>query len=858
MLERVDRAREDSDTSLFLDLMYFGELITKVTTIGLVSAILNDKERHRYRHLHKLVRADGIGEWCEVLDATLTGPASQFLQRQARLEQRELTQRSKPGTWQHEAVRLLNICLKMLDPNREELPSKVDCRRWFYQFAELRNKTRGHGAHNATQCAKFIPPLTTSLKLLADNHFLFQRPWVSLQRNLSGKYRVTQLSSQAAQFEALKSDRSVSLLNGMYVYFDRPTLVELMFSDAEASDFWVPNGGFNGKRFEVISYITGNTKIEDASNYLTPATELPPSETEGIGTLEVQENCFGNLPPVPSGYVTRSVLEKELIAKLTDERHPMITLAGRGGIGKTSLALAAMHSLSKGQRFGALLWFSARDIDLLQEGPKVVRANILSEADISDEFVRLMAPIEAMREDFEPQKYLAQALTKSPISVPLLFAIDNFETVRNPPELFTWLDTYLRPPNKVLITTRFRDFKGDYPVDVVGMTDDEAQQLINSTSVSLGVQKLLTKDYREELIRESDGHPYVIKIFLGEVAKARTLVALKRVVASKDEILDALFERTFAGLSPAAKRIFFLLSSWRSTIPELAIHAVLARPSSEAMEVEQAIEELRKSSLIDTAVSPDHTRFLSVPLVAAEFGKRKLAVSQTKSAVEADMDLLRQFGPGQKNDLAHGIAPRLARLFRQVNAAVQRRPEVLQEYLPVVEFVAQQYPPAWLDIADLYERSGQLDRLERAKNAVRRYLESGPDTDAQRSAWRRLADLCQDTEDWSGELHARVALCELPGTDFETISEAANRLNGLLARQQFLDTEEKLVLAEKLAKIMDARLAEADGTDHSRLAWLYLHVRDEIRARALIKMGLEKEPSNEHCQKLQVKLEGTV
>jgi len=44
MLERVERAREDSDTSLFLDLMYYGELVTKLTTIGLVSPILNDTD----------------------------------------------------------------------------------------------------------------------------------------------------------------------------------------------------------------------------------------------------------------------------------------------------------------------------------------------------------------------------------------------------------------------------------------------------------------------------------------------------------------------------------------------------------------------------------------------------------------------------------------------------------------------------------------------------------------------------------------------------------------------------------------------------------------------------------------------
>ncbi len=620
---------------------------------------------------------------------------------------------------------------------------------------------------------------------------------------------------------------------------NRPTPVELVFSDADATDFLVPNGGFSAKRFELISYISGQTRTEDATNYLAPATELPPSETEGIGTLEIQGNCFGNLPPVPLGYVNRPELEGELAEKLADERHPMITLAGRGGIGKTSLALSAIHALTTGSRFEAALWFSARDIDLLQEGPKVVRPHVLSESDIADEFVRLMSPADAMTDSFDATKYLADALNKSTIGGPLLFAIDNFETVRSPTDLFTWLDTYVRPPNKVLITTRFRDFKGDYPVDVVGMTDPEAQELIDSASASLGIQKLVTKDYAKEIVRESDGHPYVIKILLGEVAKAKRLVALKPIVASQEEILDALFERTFAGLSPAAKRILFLLSSWRSTIPELAIHAVLARPSSEPMHVEDAVEELRKSSLVDIATSPDGSRFLSVPLVAAEFGKRKLATSPSKSAVEADLELLHQFGPGQKSDLAHGIAPRVARLFRQVSAAIKARPERLEEHLPILEFVAQHYPPAWLDIASVYERSVQLDRSDRAASAIRRYLETGPDSDSQRYAWQRLAELCQDAEDWSGELHARVELCQLPGTDFNTITETANRLNGLLARQQFLDTEEKRVLAKKLARTMDARLNEADGTDHS-LAWLYLHLEDEDRAREITAAGLKR------------------
>lgn len=248
MLERVGIARQDSDTSLFLALTYFGELVTKITGAALVAAVLNDKDRHRYSQIFRLVRADGIGEWSSVIDAVLTGPASQYLQRHARFaEHRELTQKCKSGTWQHESVRLLSICLGLLNQSKEELPSKVEGRRWFALFSELRNKSKGHGALDGSMCSKLSPALEESLNLLIENMNLFRRQWVYLQRNLSGKYRVTRLSDSAPGFDYLKSDRTANLGDGVYTYFDRATHVELLRSNPEGSDFFVPNGGFNNK-----------------------------------------------------------------------------------------------------------------------------------------------------------------------------------------------------------------------------------------------------------------------------------------------------------------------------------------------------------------------------------------------------------------------------------------------------------------------------------------------------------------------------------------------------------------------------------------------------------------------------------
>ena len=160
-----------------------------------------------------------------------------------------------------------------------------------------------------------------------------------------------------------------------------------------------------------------------------------------------------------------------------------------------------------------------------------------------------------------------------------LFVFDNFETVDSSAEVFKWLDTYVRPPQKILITTRMREFVGDYPVQVGGLTDDEADQLITSVGNDLGLTSGLSSAYKAELIQESDGHPYVIKILVGEAAKEGRPAKPERIIAGEHDILTALFERTFFALSAAARRVFLLLANWRSVVPEIALEAVVLRSS---------------------------------------------------------------------------------------------------------------------------------------------------------------------------------------------------------------------------------------------------------------------------------------
>ncbi len=108
-----------------------------------------------------------------------------------------------------------------------------------------------------------------------------------------------------------------------------------------------------------------------------------------------------------------------------------------------------LHDIADKKHFTAILWFSARDIDLLPEGPKTVTPHVLTTSDIAQEFAKLLEPPEAMEKGFDAVQYLAKTMTNSEHGS-ILFVFDNFETVRAPIELFNWIDTYVRLPNKIL------------------------------------------------------------------------------------------------------------------------------------------------------------------------------------------------------------------------------------------------------------------------------------------------------------------------------------------------------------------------------------------------------------------------
>lgn len=855
VMERAEAAKADSDFTYFFSLLLAGEALAKTVTLGILAAISDDKDRNRYRLEHLLVRSDGIGDWSQVVDDALTGPASQYLLAEARSEQKDLTRLCQKGDWQYDSVVALKAALDHLQIEAEGVPVKSDMKRWFRLFATLRNKTRAHGATRPADAGTAAVTLGNSINLFYHNFSLFRRPWAYLHRNLSAKYRVSNIGADASAFEYLKRETTHTFKNGVYVCLGAPRLVHLVQSDAELSDFFFANGGFRGKRYELISYATDDKQQGDAAVYLTPPGSLPPSETEGHGELLPRGNCFSNAPDPAPDYIARPGLEGELLRLLMDDRRSIVTLVGTGGVGKTSLSLQVIHRLYAERRYEAIVWLSARDVDLLSIGPKPVRPLVLSAEDMSSYYAGLVLSKARLGEkEFNARVFFEQQMQKSELGS-CLFVLDNFETTQNPLEVFTWIDSFIRLPNKVLITTRLREFKGDYPLEVHGMTDEEARLLIDRVSIQLGIGKLLTPDYVEDLIAQSGGHPYVIKILLGEVANAGGLEKITQIVASRDELLTALFERTYASLTPCAQRAIMTLASWASAVPRLALEAVLLRSINERQEVERGIESLLHYSLAEVQTAPqDKQEFISLPLVASIFGKKKLHVSPFKAAVQADVETLQMLGPSRSDDVHLGLAKRLERFIANISRRIEGG-ESFESYAPILDMICRAYNPGWLVMARWHMERGTLPDSEKAKIALRSFLENDPTGSESPEAWRLLGRASHQTGDSLGEVHALVERAQLGPVPFHDVSNTANLLNRLLREHELdMDQDEKRQLAHRLLSVLEKRKREADADDYSRMAWLALHVGQEEKAIEYARAGLRSDTENRHCRKIAERL----
>jgi len=140
----------------------------------------------------------------------------------------------------------------------------------------------------------------------------------------------------------------------------------------------------------------------------------------------------------------------------------------------------------------------------------------------------------------------------------------------------TWL-LRLPEPSKAVITTREyrRELRSSWPVELRGMTEAEAWELITERAQVLKIEQLIIDQSQlEPLISATGGNPKAITMTLGLLKYERC--PLPQVVddlyAARADLFDDLFTRAWALLDEAARRVLLVMTFF----PDSAGSAALA------------------------------------------------------------------------------------------------------------------------------------------------------------------------------------------------------------------------------------------------------------------------------------------
>lgn len=872
IVERVRIESRDSDAAYCDSLLKSGEFAIKHTTAVLLAAIPDTEEAKnlKYRYVYRLLRADGLGDWSRVLGELLVGPTLTVLNsRLGRTSHGEsltrlvkkLDPHSDGDSWAFDVVTSIRAAMDYLGEEHAASRNRSHAARmleFFSQFPHLRNKMDAHGAPTANQKGEMARLLKDGISAVLNNLPTLQLPIVYLQAPRASETRrlrvLDVVGSTSDKVTIRVNDRADKpYLEGLHLVIESEDDLELepidlLRVDNELRDCFYANGAFNEGKLtsEFLAYGAARRKKFDVSGWSATPAGLPSSLTAGSRNFSLDENgAIHNLPERETGYISRSSLESEIRDQLTARNRHILTLKGMGGVGKTSLALETAWQVSQDRVFDVVVWASARDLDLNERSARMVRPEVTTFEDLAQLNRQLFAQLGSVGN--EPATEWFKSCLSSDSNGSVLWILDNFETMQDPAAVFGQIDRCLGPGNRVLITTRHRDYQGDYQIPIAGMEKDEFSRLIAErcirTSVSLNSKRI------EQLYLECEGHPYIAVIFLAELRDDPQAKISK--VLSGEELLRVLLERTYARLDDDSRRVFMLLCSFKSVVTLLAVRLAYSLSESANQDVAESLRMLGDCSLVKVREATDGEQYVEVPPTARVFGHQKYSSSEEQLLIKEMSDVLRLFGVTtpdhlSRADQASALTRSLESFWNQVTS--QSDPVTRLRYLELVKLAARTHSSLWKKLANHYAING--DRKS-AISCWRSLIQSGnddPDT------WRKLFFLYRDEREEYQMHHANVqGLVRFPeyyfAQDRLNVARIATQVNTYVRDNRELSALERFSLVQPVVEVMEQRINDCDANALGALAPLYRKLGNDERANEVAKLGLEIDPDDVICRR---------
>jgi len=277
-------------------------------------------------------------------------------------------------------------------------------------------------------------------------------------------------------------------------------------------------------------------------------------ETRVLGRLEIKE------PPRLFGVDDKLA---ELTKILAPEASPwLIAVVGIGGIGKTSLADAAVRALTPRPAFADIAWVSAR-----QE-----RFALWNGAD-SDREAAPALTLEGLLDAVIDQLGF-QDLTRLPLAQrqeglrarlkvqPYLVVLDNLETAADYRALVPDLQAFVNP-SKVLLTTRhgLYEYPGVHNLSLDELQAADSLALLRYEAEERGLVDVATTPDETLLpvYEVAGGNPLALKLLLGQMhslSLSRVVEDLRQARGKRaDELYHFIYWRSWRLLSDQARRV---------------------------------------------------------------------------------------------------------------------------------------------------------------------------------------------------------------------------------------------------------------------------------------------------------------
>ncbi|HBB93770.1 MAG TPA: hypothetical protein DC054_00105 [Blastocatellia bacterium] len=245
-------------------------------------------------------------------------------------------------------------------------------------------------------------------------------------------------------------------------------------------------------------------------------------------------------PAVPTSHPTdyvkrhdekgRDILE-QLKEGLARGKKGLFALWGKGGTGKTRIAAEAASALTGefGQR---IVWASAE------------KRTDFTFSTLLDEIARQLGELDLLKLAPGPKEEAVRDLLAQD---PALVVLDNFETIASAEEragCVTFLAERANCPS--LITSRLKVAQPARNIPIKGMSNQEAQELLDQLIEQTQDSKMFTRQVRNRIVKTAESNPYIMLWMVAQIDEAQTpKKVLDELEQDKGEVAERVFDRSF-------------------------------------------------------------------------------------------------------------------------------------------------------------------------------------------------------------------------------------------------------------------------------------------------------------------------